>query len=147
MLGIEQQQLQADIVVNPVRLSLLQLASILTLCPSSRSFPLLLNRITALQCLHFECKHHSTSSKAKTESQVISLHMPLGHFEALSPASVLGGLLPFPCKPQHYGCPITCLALWYPVLQHNTPFLDLSAQVMLSVHATPEYNTIVEFRQ
>lgn len=40
MLGIELQQLQADFVVNPVRLSLLQLASILSLHPSGRSFPL-----------------------------------------------------------------------------------------------------------
>lgn len=40
MLGIELQQLQADFVVNPVRLSLLQLASILSPHPSGRSFPL-----------------------------------------------------------------------------------------------------------
>lgn len=40
MLVIELQQLQADFVVNPVRLSLLQLALILSLHPSSRSFPL-----------------------------------------------------------------------------------------------------------
>lgn len=38
MLGIELQQLQADFVVNPVRLSLLQLASILSLHACSLSF-------------------------------------------------------------------------------------------------------------
>lgn len=99
MLGIELQQLQADFVVNPVRLSLLQLASILTLCPSSRSFPLLLNRIAALSApaLHVQASQH----------QLKGTHSKLGDISAHasgslgSPASSirLGGLLSFPCKP------------------------------------------------
>lgn len=78
MLGIELQQLQTDFVVNPVRLSLLQLAPILSPHPAATP-----SYCTAAQnnhslirgCISFHHRHHRSNPMAKMSNPEICLYI------------------------------------------------------------------------